>query len=336
MCFHTFYRHAFRFIPATASSRFALHRAALLKCIFLPLLACLAVVSCSNPTATTGENPADAGRKSGDKVIYTDGIGRQVAVARRPQRIISLAPNITQIIHLLGADDRLIGVTIFCNWPESAKNKPKIGDLLNPNYEVILAAQPDLIIASAAGNDQAAVMKLSELGLPVYVAAPRSVEKIFESVEDLGRITDRAEEGRKLAADMRERLERVRTRIDGLPPVRAFFITWFNPLLTPGKNTFENEVLRLANVVSISSEIPQFYPRYSLEQLLMQDPDVILTIHHEADPLPDFKRTPGWRDLRAVRENRVYSLLEHLQHPSPLFVDGVEHLAQQLYPERFP
>jgi len=134
---------------------------------------------------------------------------------------------------------------------------------------------------------------------------------------------------------MKERLEKVKRRIAGAPPIRAFFITWFDPLLTPGKNTFENDVLRLAGVVSITADIPQFYPRYSIEQLLVNNPDAILTIPHDGDPLPDFKKTPGWRNMRAVKEGKVYFLSEYLQHPSPLIVDGIEDLAKKLYPERF-
>ena len=270
-----------------------------------------------------------------ETVVYTDGIGNQVRIPKHPMRIISLAPNITETLYLLGVQDRLIGVTTQCHWPEAAKQKPKIGDLLNPNYEVILAAKPDLIIASTAGNDRGAVMKLAGLGLTIYVASPRTVEKIFQSVEEIGRITDCAAQGEQLVARMKERLEAVRVRIQGQPLIRAFFITWFDPLLTPGKTTFENDVLRLAGVVSITAHIDQYYPRYSLEQVLVKNPDVILTIEHAGDPLPDFRNTSGWSDLRAVKEGKVYFLSEYLQHPSPMFVDGVEDLAKQLYPERF-
>jgi iron complex transport system substrate-binding protein len=273
--------------------------------------------------------------RSGDCIAYTDEIGQLVEIPKHPQRIISLAPNITETLYLLGAQDRLIGNTTQCNWPEEAKQKPKIGDLLNPNYEAILAAKPDLVIASTAGNDRAAVTRLVSLGVPVYVIAPRSVEKIFQCVEDMGRITDCAAQGIQLVAQMKERLEKVKLRIAGLPAVRAFFITWFDPLLTPGKATFENDVLRLAGVISITADIPQFYPRYSLEQLLVKDPDVILTIEHQGDPLPDFKKTTGWKNLRAVKKGSIYFLSEYLQHPSPLFVDGVEDLAKQLHPEKF-
>jgi iron complex transport system substrate-binding protein len=274
-------------------------------------------------------------QKSEERVTYTDGIGRQVELPRHPMRIISLAPNITETLYLLGAQDRLIGDTIQCTWPEDAKHKPKIGDLLNPNYEVILADKPDLVIASTAGNDRNAVMKLAGLGAPVYVAAPRNVEKIFQSVENIARITDCTERGAQLIAQMKARLENIKLRISGLPPVRAFFITWLDPLLAPGKDTFENDVLSLANVVSITADIPQYYPRYSLEQILVKNPDVILTVKQEGNPIPDFKKIAGWRDLPAVQKGRVYILTEYLQHPSPLFIDGVEELSKKLYPERF-
>lgn len=273
--------------------------------------------------------------KPSNRIIYTDGIGRRVELPRHPAKIISLAPNVTETLFLLKVQDRLIGVTTQCTWPEEAKRKPKIGDLLNPNYEVILAAKPDLVIGSTAGNDRGAVMKLADLGLPVYVAAPRSVQRIFESVEEIGRITDSAEQGRRLVAQMKSRLESIKLRLAGLAPVRAFFVTWFDPLLAPGKATFENDVLRLAGVVSITSDIPEYYPRYSLEQVLAQDPDVILTVSHEGKPLPNLKKTAGWQDLRAVREGKVYLLGEFIQHPSPLFVDGVEELVQKLHPERY-
>jgi iron complex transport system substrate-binding protein len=293
------------------------------------LLVCLLAPGCAKRTSQIAE------KNTVGMALFTDGIGRKVALPKHPMRIISLAPDVTETLYLLGAQDRLIGNTTWCNWPEAAKLKPKIGDLLTPNYEMILAARPDLVIASTAGNEEGAVRKLTGMGIPIYVSAPRSVERIFQSVEELGRITDCEAQGRQLVAETKERLNKVRLRIAGLPPVRAFFITWFDPLLAPGKDTFENEAIRWAGVISITSEIHQFYPRYSLEQVLLQDPDAILTVEHKGDPIPNLKKIAGWKSLRAVKEGRVYFLGEFLQHPSPLFVDGVEELAKKLYPERF-
>jgi len=310
--------------------RLPIHSSSRIPALLFLIASSLLGMACTlHPGATrdSGRNP--------DEVVYTDGIGRKLKLPKRPRRIISLAPDVTETIYLLGAEDRLIGNTTQCKWPEAAKRKPKIGDLLNPNYEVILAAKPDLVIASTAGNDEGAVMKLTGMGLPVFVSAPRSVERIFQSVEQLGRITDCAVQGERLVAEMKERLDKIQQRIAGIPPARAFFITWFDPLLTPGKTTFENDVFHLAGVVSITADIDQFYPRYSLEQVLVKDPDVILTVAHRGDPIPDLGRTAGWKDLRAVRQGRVYFINEFLQHPSPLFVNGVEELAQKVHPERF-
>jgi len=290
------------------------------------------LAACSRTLPTSHETRSGA---SAPTVAYTDGTGRRVVLPRRPLRIISLAPSVTETAYLLGAGDRLIGVTIQCDWPEDAKRKPKIGSLLDPSYETILAAQPDLVIASTAGNDRAAVYKLAELGLPVFVTAPRSVEGIFETTRQIGRIMDCAAEGERLVAEMKARLQEVQRRLAGLPPTRAFLITWFDPLLAPGRKTFENDVLNLANVVSISAGSDEYYPRYSLEQVLAQNPDAILTVFHAGKPLPDLRQMPGWRDLKAVKQRRAYVLSEVLQHPSPRFVDAVEELARKLHPERF-
>jgi iron complex transport system substrate-binding protein len=258
-----------------------------------------------------------------------------VQLPRRPARIVSLAPSVTEILYLLGASDRLVGVTVHCDWPEDARRKPKIGDLLNPNAELILAAGPDLIIASTAGNDRSAVLKLAGLGLPVFVTAPRSVATILESVEQLGRITDCEDRSHELAAGMKRRLEALDRRLAGAPKTRLFYITWFEPLLAPGQGAFENDVLRHAGAESITSGIAEFYPRYSLEQLIAQDPDAIVAARHQGAPLPDLRKLSGWGQLRAVREGRVYLVSEVLQHPSPRFVDALEDLARRLHPERF-
>ncbi len=289
-------------------------------------------ISCSRG-AVPREAPGSASRPA--LLDYTDGLGRPVQLPARPERIVSLAPNITETLFLVGAERQLIGVTRQCDWPPEVSGKLKVGDLTNPSYEVILGAKPDLVIASTAGNDRGAVMKLAALGLPVFVTAPRTVASIFESVRQISRITGHADDGERVLDGMKNRLAAIARRLDGAPRTRAFFVTWFDPLLAPGKGTFENDALRLAGVDSISADVDEFYPRFSLEQVLARDPDVILTVRHSGKALPDLHQVPGWQRLRAVRNGRIYLLDEVLQHPSPRFVDGVEEVARKLYPERF-
>jgi iron complex transport system substrate-binding protein len=297
----------------------------LLVCVVL----CAGCKRAGPPAAVRGPDEAAAYRE------YADGTGRRVRLPAKPTRIISLAPNITETLYIVGAGDQLIGVTRQCDWPAQIEEKLRVGDLMNPNYEVIVAARPDLVIASTAGNDRSAVVKLAALGLPVYVTAPRSVDSIFESVGQIAHITGHAVEGDRVIGDMRRRLAAVAQRLEGTPRTKAFFVTWFDPLLAPGRNTFETGVLRLAGVDSISAEVDEFYPRFSLEQVLARDPDVILTVRHSGKQMPDLRRLPGWQRLRAVRSGRIYLLNEVLQHPSPRFIDGLEELARLLYPERF-
>jgi iron complex transport system substrate-binding protein len=265
----------------------------------------------------------------------TDALGRIVPLPSHPGRIISLAPSVTEVLFLVGAGERVIGVSNQCDWPEQAKSKPRIGDMLNPDAERILAARPDLVIASTAGNDRAAVLKLAALKLPVFVTAPRSIDGIFETTETIGSITDCTAAGENLLRQMRTRLETIRERLSGLAPVRAFFITWFDPLLAPGQNTFETDILRQLGIDSITADFRDFYPRVSLEHVLASDPDVIITVEHTGQPLPDLSQITGWSHLRAVRQGRVYALPEIFQHPSPRFLDAAEELARKVHPERF-
>jgi len=302
--------------------------------LFLPFCLLLLDSGCLQRRAQSPESREAS--SSSLRITCTDGIGRSLELPSHPQRIISLAPSVTEVLYLLGADDRLIGVCSHCDWPEDVRNKPRIGTLLSPNYEAIIAARPDLVIGSTAGNDRTATLKLADFGLPLFVTAPRSVASIYDTVRAIGRITDCNQRGEELVERMKARIGRIEDRVRGLPPVRAFFITWFDPLLAPGRQTFENDVLRLANVLSISGDVDEFYPRYSLEQVIARDPDVILTVEHEGSPLPNLRKLAGWKDLRAVRTGRVYVLTEAFQHPSPRFIDGLEQLAAKLYTERFP
>ena len=299
------------------------------------LLLIALVGGCGKSPSATDKKIAP-GSGGPDRLVHADGLGRRVEVVRRPARIVSLAPSVTEVLYLVGASDRLVGVTIHCDWPTEARKKPKIGDLLNPSAELVLAARPDLVIASTAGNDRSAVLRLGELGLPVFVTAPRTIGGIFETVEQIGRVTGCEAEAAGLVADMRARLDALDRRLSGAPRIRAFFITWFEPLLAPGRGTFENEVLSHAGVDSITSAIPEFYPRYSLEQVLARDPQAILAARHEGNPLPDLKALPGWQQLDAVKQGRILLVAEALQHPSPRFLEALEDLARRLHPERFP
>jgi len=135
----------------------------------------------------------------------TDEIGREVNVKRSPQRIVSLAPGITETLYALNLDDKIVGVTTFCDWPAAARTKPQIGGFTNPSIEKIVSLKPDLIIATADGNRKDTVRQLERIGLSVYVTNPSDTSGIFRSILHIGEITNREKDARKLVEKLQKR-----------------------------------------------------------------------------------------------------------------------------------
>ncbi len=156
----------------------------------------------------------------------TDEIGRSVYIIPRPQRIVSLAPGITETLYALSLDDKIAGVTTFCDWPASARKKPKIGGFTNPSIEKIVSLKPDLIIATADGNRKDTVQQLERLGLPVYVISPSNIDGFLRSILNIGKITNREKNAEKLVEKFQKRLNNVTTQIRHKNKPRVFFSAW--------------------------------------------------------------------------------------------------------------
>ncbi|MGH9855131.1 MAG: helical backbone metal receptor, partial [Blastocatellia bacterium] len=163
---------------------------------------------------------------------FTDGIGRTVAVAPNPQRIISLAPNVTEIFFALNLGDRVAGVTGYCDFPEAAKTKEKIGDTLNPNLERIISLKPDLVVVSTASQLENLTRKLDQLAIPVYVTNPRSVREVVTSIRNLGEVTGAVDRAREIADEMERRISAVEERVRDLPKPRVLYVLQTGPLIT--------------------------------------------------------------------------------------------------------
>ena len=121
--------------------------------------------------------------------VFHDALGREVVLAEEPKRIVSLAPNITEILYALKLGDRVVGVTRFSDYPEEAKEKPKLGSYINPNVEKIVALEPDLILATYGGNPEARALHLERLGLALYVTRPKTIEDVLVMINNIGMIT---------------------------------------------------------------------------------------------------------------------------------------------------
>jgi cobalamin transport system substrate-binding protein len=272
-------------------------------------------------------------------VEFHDDLGRVVRVPTTPQRIVSLAPNLTETVFALELGDRLAGVTDFCDYPPEARSHARVGGPINPNLEQIVSLHPDVVLATKAVNRRETVEALDRLGIPVYATDPRTVEDVISSTRRLGKVLGAEARGEALAADMEKRLSELARRLAGRSLRRVFFVVWPDPLITTGPHTFLADALRRAGGESVIT-VEQEWPQIDLEELLRQNPDyLVFSGTHPDDPqstIISLEKRPGWSSLEAVRERHYAVVSDALARPAPRLLDAIEDLARQLHPEAFP
>jgi len=271
----------------------------------------------------------------GSAVVVTDEIGRRVDVSASPRRIVSLAPGITETLYLLGLEDKIVGVTTFCNWPAGALKKTRVGGFTNPSVEKIVSLRPDLIIATADGNRKDIVGQLERLGLTVYVINPSDTEKILTGILRIGAITGRREIAKKMVAGLRARLKRIEACTAGRPKPRVFFQIGLEPLITAGGRTLIGEAIVRAGGVNIAAQDTARYPRYSAEGVMAGAPEVILfaPMAQDREFLAVKKFWRRFPEIPAVKNNRIHPVnADLISRASPRLFDAIEEMAQLLHP----
>ncbi len=268
----------------------------------------------------------------------TDQTGRRVNIPDHPRRIISLAPSITEILYALGAEGELVGDTNYCDYPPEAKLKPHVGEVVNPSLERIVALKPDLVFGTAEANRREVIDQLARVGIPLYGLTAHNLEQTFVSIQDVGEVLGRHKEARQLLAGLRARAATVEKRVAGQPRPKVLFVVWYRPLITAGPDTFISDLIHRAGGISISDDLRGEWPRLSLEVALQRDPDVILIPKTEAfsPTLEQFEKLPGWKDLRAVKDRRLYFVPETILRPCPRLVGALEEVAAILHPAAAP
>jgi iron complex transport system substrate-binding protein len=269
---------------------------------------------------------------------FTDEIGRRVQIPQEVNRVVSLAPNLTEIVFALGGGNHLAGDTDFCDYPAEAVQKPHVGGPVNPNMEEIVALMPDLVLATKSINRRETVNALERIGLPVYVTDPHSVEQMIASVEHLGSALGAEESAAVLAGDLRGRLDDLDRRLSGAAPRRVFFVVWTNPLISVGRGTFIADALRRAGGRSVV-ETKAEWPHVSLEEIVRLQPEVLVFASaHAGDTQRDIDKLrarPGWRSLEAVQRGNIVVVSDAINRPAPRMVDAIERLARALHPAAF-
>ena len=268
----------------------------------------------------------------------TDEIGFTIRVPRIPLRIVSLTPNLTETLYDFGLQDRLVGDTNFCDYPEDAQHKPKVGNVINPSLEAIVALHPDIVLATKMSNRLETVRSLADVGIPTYTTDPHTVAEIISSLNRLADILAVPEVGDTLTKDLQRRLTDLQRRVAPFPPRHVLFVTWTQPLMSIGKDTFIADALRYAGAESIVDA--QGWPQVSLEEVARIQPDFLVFAGNHTETMPvgieALSGLPGWRILDAVRNHRYITTSDAIDRPSPRLVSAIEDLARKFHPEAFP
>jgi len=253
-----------------------------------------------------------------------------------PQRIVSLTPALTEILFAVGAGDRVVGVTQFCDFPPEAKSRPKVGGYVNPSVEAVLALKPDLVVVSPGPGNRDAALAMRRAGLHVEIVQAETLEDSLAAIEAVGRLAGDTARGRNLAASVRARLDAVAGRVAGSARVRTLFCIQTDPIIVAGRDTLPSQLLTLAggtNVVALAR-----YPRLDVEAVAAARPELILQARMDlanGDAHVEDAFWKRWPSIPAVSAGRVVVLPDDLTlRPGPRVADAVEELAAILHAEK--
>jgi iron complex transport system substrate-binding protein len=293
----------------------------------LALFAASFALSCSSPRESAGQTSQTEMRE------VTDEAGKRVRLPLRPQRIVTLAPNLTEIVYAIGAGDRLVGNTTFCDYPAEAKQVTKVGDTLQPNIERIIALKPEVIFVSTASQLETFTKQLNERGIAVFVTDPHDLEGVFRSIKTLGELLGQEAQAEKLVSDLRARAAAIEEAVKARPPVTVFYQVSPQPLWTAGRRSWITDLIRRAGGKSVTAEVEGEWMRYSDEAALASRPEAIIMATSSDEKL---EVAAALQKSPAAITKRVYGINgDFLSRPGPRLVEGLEQIAHVLHAEAF-
>ena len=293
--------------------------------ILLILFAAVVAVSCSHPQR---QNQQPATRE------VTDEAGRRIVIPEKIDRIVSLAPNLTEIVYAVGAGERLVGDTTYCDYPEAAKSVTKVGDTMHPSVERIIALKPQIVLVSTASQLEAFTQQLNSQQIAVYVTNPQKLDDVLRSIQTLGDLFDEHDRAAALVNNLRTRAAAVEAAAHRSLPLTVFYQVSGEPLYTIGRDAYLTDLIARAGGVSVTADVPGAFPRFSDEAALASRPQAIIL--PTGGSMGDANSTVAapLRNSPAVLNNRVYKINDdHLSRPGPRLVDGLEEMAHALHPE---
>jgi iron complex transport system substrate-binding protein len=326
--------------------------------ISILIFAVLIVFPACSDTTTTPANVATTPPSSSEQIddlepdvssintkyplTITDNLGREITIEKEPERIVSLAPSITETLFALGLDDKIVGVTDYCDYPEEASLKPRVASFTKPNLEKLVSVEPDLILAESI-HETEVVPSLEELDLTVIVINDPSIEQILNNMLLIGKVTNVNQNARKLVDELSSRISAVTGPITELPESslpRIIHIMWDTPLYCTGGNTYMNDMFECAGGINIYTTEFEGPKEVSLEDIVDKNPEIMLITGMGTNGeriYNNIKNEERLRTTDAIINDKIYRLSDSslIERSGPRIVDGIEELAVLIHPEIF-
>ncbi len=240
------------------------------------------------------------------------------------QRIISLAPNITEILFSIGAGKDIVGTSVYSDYPEAAKKIPIVANAGQLNVEAIIAAKPTMIVAWKGGNPQTQLDELKKFNIPIYLFRFNHISDITNAMQQLGRLTDHQSQAAKKIELFNKKLKDLQHEKNNSKPIKVFYLLWQSPLITIGNHTLINQAITFCGGKNIFSDIAISAPTVSIASILQRDPKIIIAGFAAKNWQSYWLQ---WPQISAVKTKQLFYLDPNLlQRPGPRFILGMEHL----------
>lgn len=289
----------------------------------------------SGCTTSNSKTDESAVSKTAYPLKVTDSYNREVTIDKEPERIISVAPNITETIYALGKGDKLVGRTDYCDYPSEASNVESIGTLTNPNIEKIVELKPDVVIVSTHFKKDN-IDKLESLGIKIVsIYGEESFDGVYDTINKAAEILNVKQTGDKLVSDMKNKVETVTAKVKNLEKPSVYYVVGYGKYgdFTATKETFISEAIEMAGGNNAANDAEGW--KYSLEKLVEKNPEILIC-DNKNNTKSSIEATDGYKDLKAVKEGKLLEIDSNLlNRQGPRLADGLEALAKLIHPEAF-
>ena len=265
------------------------------------------------------------------EIVVGDDNGQQVKLVGPAKRIVSLAPNITEVLFHIGAGEKIVGADEYSNYPEEAKDILRVNNHAAANYELILSLEPDLVIAWQSGNGNKIIDPLRKLGIPVFVVETNKMDAIPSLFRRFGKLSGHGDQAEQRAHEFSRRLQELRAAQAGKSVIKVFYQIWDEPLITLNGEHMVSDIINLCGGVNVFSDAIPLVPYVNIETVVAADPEVIIAGGSREERPAWFESWQKWSGISAVINQHIYLIPSDLmQRHSARILDGMELMCAHL------